>query len=245
MIRRLEELCLTAWPALRTAYDDGWVLRFAGGHTGRANAVSFLAPGQGPLGPRVDHAEAAYRRQGLRPVFRITPLAPDGLEEELDRRGYDRYQPTLVQAAGLGGIAAPEGTTLAPALEEGWISAYLGMVEVPEAERPAMRGILAAISPPTLYAAALAGDGTPAALALGVVDRGWVGVFKVAARPDLRGRGHAGRAVAAVMAGARAMGAERAYLQVAAANAPALRVYARLGFRDAYAYHYRRGISTQ
>jgi ribosomal protein S18 acetylase RimI-like enzyme len=34
-------------------------------------------------------------------------------------------------------------------------------------------------------------------------------------------------------------GARLAYLQVEASNAPARRVYERLGFADAYAYHYR------
>ncbi len=32
---------------------------------------------------------------------------------------------------------------------------------------------------------------------------------------------------------------ESRYLQVEASNAPARRVYERLGFADAYAYHYR------
>jgi ribosomal protein S18 acetylase RimI-like enzyme len=35
------------------------------------------------------------------------------------------------------------------------------------------------------------------------------------------------------------LGASIGYLQVDAANAPALSVYRRLGFVDGYAYHYR------
>ncbi|HYC03642.1 MAG TPA: GNAT family N-acetyltransferase [Azospirillaceae bacterium] len=240
MIRLLEDFCLSAWPSLRTIHDDGWVLRFAGGHTGRANAVTCLAAGEGPMAPRVDHAEAAYRREGLRPMFRITPLAPPELEPELDRRGYDLFQPTLVQEAALAPGPGPEGTRIDPSPSEDWIAAYVAMTGVPGAEHAAMRGILAAISPPALYAAALDEAGGIAAVALGVVDRGWVGLFKVAARPELRGRGHAGRAVGAVLARAGEMGARNAYLQVAAANAPALALYRRFGFRDAYPYHYRR-----
>ena len=37
----------------------------------------------------------------------------------------------------------------------------------------------------------------------------------------------------------RSSGAERAYLQVHSENAPALALYRRFGFTEAYRYHYR------
>ncbi|MFM7344991.1 MAG: hypothetical protein ACKO1J_06455 [Tagaea sp.] len=86
-IRRLECLAFNAWPALRTCLRDGWVLRFADGHTKRANSANALWPGTGPLAPRLDAFEADYRRAGLTPVFRVTPLAEPGLDEALAARG--------------------------------------------------------------------------------------------------------------------------------------------------------------
>jgi len=37
-------LALTTWPALQQRLYDGWVVRFARGHTRRANSVNPLYP---------------------------------------------------------------------------------------------------------------------------------------------------------------------------------------------------------
>jgi len=55
----------------------------------------------------------------------------------------------------------------------------------------------------------------------------------------MRGRGLASALCRQLLRLAMADGARVAYLQVEASNAPARRVYERLGFADAYAYHYR------
>ncbi|ACJ01280.1 GNAT family N-acetyltransferase [Rhodospirillum centenum] len=235
----LEDLGLTAWPALKTVHHDGWLLRFSGGHTGRANSVTVIAPGVLPLAEKIAFAAAQYRAHGLTPLFRTTPLCPDGLEKALTGAGFARQGDNAVQVLDALPAELPAATAIAPLLEEGWLRAWLAMVPVPERELPFLRAILAAIPMPCLYATAWE-KGQAAAVALGVVDRGRVGVFKVATRPDLRGRGHGGRAVRAVLAAARREGARGAYLQVGCDNAPANRLYARLGFSNAYGYSYWR-----
>jgi len=42
--RDLDELALTTWAALQQWLYDGWVIRFADGHTRRANSVIPLYP---------------------------------------------------------------------------------------------------------------------------------------------------------------------------------------------------------
>ncbi len=66
-----------------------------------------------------------------------------------------------------------------------------------------------------------------------------VGLYDVFVAPEARGRGLARRLCAWLLARAREEGARHAYLQVEGDNAPARAVYHRLGFADAYAYHYR------
>lgn len=237
----VENLTLTAWPALRTIHHDGWVLRFANGHTGRANSINALCPdpGSGDMAAFVTFCEEAYAAQGLPPQFRITPLCPPQLERELERRGYRIHADNMV--LGLDrvvhmGVNTAIRCTAKP--ESWWLDAYRTMVPVPEAEMPALHGILGAIPVPTLYAALMQGD-RPVALALAVIDRGWTGLYKVATHPDWRGRGLARTLLAALLQRAAAAGGTRAYLQVGAGNEPALRLYRSLGFRTLYPYRYR------
>ncbi|WP_162306060.1 GNAT family N-acetyltransferase [Oleisolibacter albus] len=240
----VENLTLTAWPALRTIHHDGWVLRFANGHTGRANSINALGPGPGPdattdMAGFVAFCEAVYAAQGLPPQFRITPLCPPQLERELDRRGYRIHNESLV--LGLDrvvhmGVNPAIRCTATP--EPRWLDAYRTMVPVPDAEMPALHGILGAIPVPTLYAALMEED-RPVALALAVIDRGWTGLYKVATHPDRRGRGLARTLLAGLLQRAAAAGGARAYLQVAAGNEPAVRLYRSLGFRTLYPYRYR------
>ena len=41
-IRRIERLCVRAWPAFETADIHGWLWRLSGGGSQRANSVSTI-----------------------------------------------------------------------------------------------------------------------------------------------------------------------------------------------------------
>jgi len=75
--------------------------------------------------------------------------------------------------------------------------------------------------------------------ALGVLQDGWLGIFDVVVDPDKRRRGHGERLMRGLLAWGCEAGAERAYLQVMLTNAPALALYRKLGFEEAYPYWYR------
>lgn len=67
----------------------------------------------------------------------------------------------------------------------------------------------------------------------------FAGIFGMVTDAEFRGRGLATAIVDKLLNDARAVGAETAYLQVEAENAPARRTYSKFGFRDRYAYWYR------
>lgn len=236
----LEDLCLSAWPAPRQLHHRGWVLRFGGGHSGRANAVTAITASP-PVDPAfIAWCETEYRRHGLAPQFRLTPLCPPDMAEKLAAAGYSMREESLVLVAELPSAQAPDASVrLQSFADDAWLAAYRSMVPVPEAEMPALRAILGAIAVPATYAT-LWSDGKPVAACLGVVDRGWLGLYKVATHPQARGQGHGARLLRAILSVAATAGAKRAYLQVGSGNVPALSLYHRFGFTTAYDYAYAR-----
>ena len=63
--RRVEKAYLKGWPALREEVLDGWLLRFSGGYTRRANSVHPLAAGTQPLADKIARCEKLYEEAGL------------------------------------------------------------------------------------------------------------------------------------------------------------------------------------
>jgi GNAT superfamily N-acetyltransferase len=239
--RRIETASLNAWPALRQERVGGWILRFANGYTKRANSVNPLDPSAGDLEAAVAACERIYREQGLPPVFRLTePFAPPGLDELLERRGYRRADPTRVlrldlreRPAGAGSSAELREETL-----DGWLPAHAALLGMPPETRAKHRAILEAILPRRLFAVRME-DGEAAACGLGVLEGDLFGLFDLVTAPGRRGRGHGTALAAGMLEWAQGRGAAHAYLQVVEANAPARRLYEKLGFAEVYRYWYR------
>jgi ribosomal protein S18 acetylase RimI-like enzyme len=241
-IALIEELAANAVPAAIIQEVDGWRLRYSGGVTRRANSVLAARDG-GRLGldERLAVAEAFYARHGTPCRFQICPASrPEGLAEALLARGYRTSPATNVQAGPLGPMRAGAAgrARVAEAFDEAWLAAYItGEGETNPAKIAARRDILLRIAPRAGFAAIEAG-GQIAAVALGVVERGCLGVFNVATRPAFRRRGLAHALLGDLTAWAEKCGAVRGYLQVYSINQPALALYAGLGFRTMYQYTY-------
>ena len=71
------------------------------------------------------------------------------------------------------------------------------------------------------------------------------GVYDVYTAPDSRGKGLARTLCEHMLSLARSQGANVGYLQVEGDNDAARRIYVRLGFSDAYAYHYRQHVAAE
>lgn len=238
-VRSLEERAFNAWPALETLLVDGWVLRFANGYTKRANSINAWMPRCAAL-EIAGIAAPLYGARKLPVVFRLSPLAGPGDDGALAEAGYRMLDETVVMTARLGSFAADPAVVLEHAPQASWCDGFADTNRVPASRRVTHDTMIGRIVPAAAFACAAAvPGGPPVAFGLGVAERGMIGVFDVVTRPEARQQGIARRLVTSLLAWGQAVGASEAYLQVLATNGPAIALYGKLGFVEAYRYHYR------
>lgn len=235
---------MNAWPAWKTVYQGGWVLRFTGGYTRRANSVHPLYPpeSQIPLDERIGACAALYREQDQAVIFKLTTASqPEGLDSALESLGYRVDLPTSVQTVNLG-LHPPVEPRLHPAEWDepapAWMDAFCALSQVNERNRPYLERILTAIVPQRRFMA-LYHAGQAVACGLAVLEAGWVGLFDIITHPEYRRQGFGEAVVQSLVSWAKREGARHSYLQVVATNEPALRLYDKLGYETAYTYWYR------
>ena len=90
----IERAAVAAWPASETADIEGWLWRYSGGGSQRANSVSALAFTGADPERAIDEAERLYRARGASPMFQVCDVnAPADLDDRLQRRGYRLQEP--------------------------------------------------------------------------------------------------------------------------------------------------------
>lgn len=244
-IQALEHRAFNAWPARKSVIVGGWLLRLTAGYTKRANSANALASGASFDGVLAE-AEAVYGRHGLPTVFRLSPLAPPEADRQLEAAGYVHFDPSIVLQmpleiplpAPMHRDAGGHRVRIDERPSAAWLAGFATANRVAEAQRQTHDGIIAAIAMPAAFATVHQG-GEPVGFGLAVHERQTVGLFDIVVAPAHRGHGYGRALVEALMAWGQRSGADRAYLQVRAENDGAQRLYARMGFREAYRYHYR------
>lgn len=217
---------------------QGWLLALDDGTVGRAHSAVPLLHNAPP--PDLLPAIAArYAAHGLAPVIRV-PRKPafDALRAQLAGQGFRSSKPTLAQTgsvAAMAQVAQPEAVTLAGEPGGDWAAVFMGEGFDP-ADGESRMAILRR-SPHNVFASAWH-DGRVAAVGCASFAHGWVGVHGMRTAPAHRGRGLAGRILAALAGEAGKRGFERAVLQVEEPNTAAQSLYRRAGFATAWAYEY-------
>jgi ribosomal protein S18 acetylase RimI-like enzyme len=254
LLSRIEDASLNASAPPQQRWLDGWLLRHCPAKAKRARCINPLAPGQLALAERLALAEQFYAAIGLPLLIRITPFVPAGLDAALANLGLILQDETLVMAQPtlterFGAEPAPDdtlppGTTLQP-VDADTYAEVVGSLRGTQPEQRRAHAERLRASPVPYQGFVLGGPGTgptsSSVLACGQLAREdeRVGLYDVFVAPEARGHGLARQLCAALLRRAVSEGARTGYLQVEPDNPAAQRVYARLGFREVYRYHYR------
>jgi ribosomal protein S18 acetylase RimI-like enzyme len=252
-IEELERAAAPGWRGVEEEHLGDWLLRSAGGFTGRAN--SALAAGDPGL-PVVGAAErvtAWYRARGLPAMIAVPYPAGEphssALDVALAGLGWTvRARPATVMIAAAAYLVdadpagRPPGDPAADVIrieidrepDEAWLARYhYAGTRLP----PVARQVLLS-APWQAFASARVGHRT-VAIGRVAVAGGWAGLTAIEVDPQWRRHGLGAAVTTALAAAARSRGADWLYLQVEDANDAAFWLYAKLGFSVHHGYHYR------
>jgi N-acetylglutamate synthase len=248
-VRALEAAAAHGWQALDTARIGGWLLRAAGGFTGRANSCLPLSSPGIALAEAVEQVERWYDSHGLVPAFQIPELLGMGLDDHLDGTGWPAStEDVLVMIAPVVVVAASRSADWPAAIvtsrpDAVWLSAYhyrgqplpSGALQVLMNAEPVGFGSVDHNGSRVAVARAAVSDAPDG--------RRWLGLTAVEVVPEARRRGLGSHVMAGLAQWGQQQGATDVYVQVAEPNSVAIAAYRRLGFTEHHRYHYRRRLA--
>lgn len=239
-LRDIELAALRAWPAANDHWMDTWLVRIDRGYTKRANGIYAWGSPESNLPDQIKSCTSLVRSANLPIILREATWNPvPGLAEYAADQGALPFDHTIVMTRPL---TKPIGWSPAPAPAlplDTWLANYLTFEGGTKGNQAIHREILERIQPPKLLAVHF-DEELPVSIGLAVADGPLLGLFDIATDPDQRGRGHASVLLSGMLAWGWSLGCTTAYLQVMATNEPACRLYAKLGFTEAFRYHYYR-----
>jgi ribosomal protein S18 acetylase RimI-like enzyme len=232
-----EERIVNCWPALETLVFGDFVLRFANGYSGRANAATALRHGADMPAAELAELVRLYRAAGLTPRIRTSPLVAPALVERLERAGWRNEVISVGMVLDLSGraFARDPRVEIAPAVDDLWIEGVCQRQAPGKRDAITFRAMMERLRV-TAGFARLWHEGEPAALALTAIDRGFVEIGSVIVDEGLRGRGLGRALVQSQLHWGVENGATTAFLQVDSRNSTALNLYGSLGYREVYRY---------
>ncbi len=247
----LQRVMVEGWPPIERAALGGWMLRAAGGFTGRANSVLPLGDPGLPLAEAVLAAERWYAERQLRPLFSLFgpegfAVGDDALGTLLTDRGYTDVNRSVVITASVVALQSAARTTGPPAVGAADVTIHAEATPSPawwaasderrRRHRDTAEAIMAGSPDQAFLSLALGGQVVASARV--AFAGAWAGVFGVHVAPGSRRLGLATALMGAAAAHAEARGIASTYLQVEATNEAARGLYRRLGCATHHEYVY-------
>lgn len=242
LIQKIEELSMNALPAIQTNVYDGWILRFANGYTKRANSINPIYSSTEDLNQKIENVEQLYRKRDLKVVYKMTEqVSPENLDKTLEINEYILDSLTSVQILSLKDIEVEitHRAIVYNHLQDEWFINFCMLNNIAEKDQITLKKMLRNIMPKACYF--LLSDDHDEILACGmcVLERDYIGLFDIVTSEKFRNRGYGKKLIQNILQWGKDNGAKYAYLQVMLQNAPALKLYSKLGFKEVYRYWYR------
>ncbi len=227
----MERLHVRAWPACEQANIQGWLWRYSGGGSRRANSVSTIAFTGSDPAAALDEVEARYRaKHAPARLHTFDAGAPRDLVDLLAQRRYGEDEATVTMMKVVQPIGQPADVEVTDRATAEWKEVYLGAIT--EDRRAVNAAILEAVPHPRAFFACRRG-GEVISTGLGVADECCTVVECMATRREFRRQGGADAVLRALERWAGEQGARLLGLQVVATNGPAAGLYRGLGFSPA------------
>jgi hypothetical protein len=237
----IEELSLNHWQPLSTLLYDGWVLRFADGYTKRANTINPIHYSTCNLNEKIEECEKIYSANNLPTTYKITPFVlPINLDGTLEEKGYSLIDTTSVQTLELDNINEPKLTlvNIYDNINAEWLEDFCRLNNVKDKNTSIMERMLSNIKTKKGFVS-LYYEEQVIACGLGVIERGYIGLYDIVTDINYRNRGFAEQMILNLLKWGKVNGAKYSYLAVVSNNEPALRLYSKIGYSEIYKYWYR------
>ena len=240
----LERAAAGGWRATEEARLGGWLLRAAGGFTGRANSALAIGDPGMPLAAAADEVRRWYEARDLPGMVAVPYPLGQPERSEVDRflggRGWTLRSGPATVMTGAPEVIARQSRAAAVPVEisaepdDGWLALYHYRGQQPP---PVAAQLL--VSAPWQAFASVREAGEVLAIGRMAVAAGWAGLAAVEVAPARRRRGLARVIIGTLAALAAERGIPGIYLQVEDGNAAARSLYRSAGFDDHHGYHYR------
>ena len=241
-ISDIEYLASHCWPAKEVERYHGWIIHWNDAVTWRANSVLPLGETVDTLlEDSIDYIINYYNERNTPPAFKITEESkPEELDETLDEMGFQKRMVTHVQTVPIDTLACLDPRVSVDILRvaDESIDSLFHRSKRDEFALEVRREIIHRIEGEKKIARVMI-DGQVAGVGLGVVEEDMLGLFSIRTLPEYERRGVAWSVNCALAMWGEENGAETAFLQVESENAPALALYAAMGFKTKYTYWYR------
>lgn len=240
----LTRICTRGWPPVASEPLGEWLLRAAGGFTGRANSVAVHGEPGVSDDAALDRVIAFYAQRGLPARAHVVSGSPWEhvfLEAGWSALGGNIPDGAVVQVAQLAEALLARspgddaGVRIEPRASDAWLARYHRSGDPDDSAHA--RAVLE--GPRTVGLMSIGAEpDTIRAIGRVVVTGEWAGLSAIEVDPKLRRQGLGTRIVEAGLRWASDHGADKAYVQTMPNKAAALALFTPYGFREHHTYRY-------